>query len=92
MALRHENSGKETVNTTGESVKEIGNASRETDPGKLYKLSGVRGVHGVDRIVECRVIQTRMVVLHVRLLVGKNESGRDIVNVWLWRSGRGRCR
>lgn len=89
MALRHENSGKETVNTTGGSVKEIGSASRETDPGKLCKLSGVRGIHGADRVVEYRVIQTRTAVPHVSLLVGKSESGKDIVNVWLW---RGKCR
>ena len=78
MALRHENSGKETANTTGGSVKEIGS---ESDPGKLCKLSGVREAHEMDRLVGYRVIQTRMVVLHVKLLVGKNESGRDIVNV-----------
>lgn len=90
MALRHENSGKETVNTRDESVTEIG--SRENDLGKLYKLSGVRGIYGVDRLVVCQAIQTRTVVLRVRLLVGRNENGRDTVNVWRRRNGRGRCR
>ena len=92
MALRHENNGKETVNTRDGSVKEIGSASRESDPGTLCKSNGVRGIRGADRIVVSQVIQTRMVALHVRLSVGKNESGRDIVNVWRRRNGRGRCR
>ena len=90
MALRHENSGKETVNTRDGSVTEIG--SRENDLGKLCKLNGVRGIHGVGRLVVCQAIQTRTVVLRVRPLVGRNESGRDTVNVWQRRNGRGRCR
>ena len=94
MALQHGNSGKETGNTRDGSVTEIGSASRESDLGRLYKLSGVRGIHGVDRVVVCQAIQSRTVVLHVRLLAGKNESGRDTENVWRRRNGRerGRCR
>jgi len=91
MALRHENSGKENASTRGGSVTEIGSA-RESDLGKLCKLNGLREIHGVDRLVECQAIQTRTVVTHVRMLVEKNESGRDTASVWRWRNGKGRCR
>jgi len=92
MALQHGNSGKVNASMRGGSVKEIGSASRESDLGKLCKLSGEREIHGVDRDVECQVIWIQMVVLHVRMSAGKNESGRDTVNVRRWRSGSGRCR
>ena len=92
MAPRHENRGKETANTRGGSVKGIGSASRESDLGISYKLNAAREIHGVDRVVECRVIQTRTVDPHVRLSVGKNESGRGTVNVRQRRNGRGSCR
>ena len=92
MALRHENRGKESANMSGGTVKEIASASRETDPEKSCTSNGVRKVHGVDRLVEWLGIQTRMVDLHVRTSVGKNESGRGAVNVWQAQNGRGRCR
>lgn len=92
MALRHENSGKETVSTRDGSVKEIGNASRESDLERLCKLSGVREIHGVDRVVGCQAIRSRAVALHGMLSVAKNKSGRDTMSVRRWRSGRGRCR
>ena len=97
MALQHGNNGKVngnsgTVNANmkGGSAKEIGSVNRESDLGKLCKLSGVREIHGVDRLVECQVIWIRMAALHVRMSAGRNESGRD--NVRRWRSGNGRCR
>ena len=92
MALQHGNSGKVNANMRGGSVTEIGSVSRESDLGKLCKLSGVREIHGLDRLVECQVIWIRMVALRVRMSAGKNESGRDTVNVRRWRSGSGSCR
>ena len=73
-------------------MTEIGSASRESDLGRLCKLSGVREIHGVDRLAECQVIWIQMVALHVRISAGKNESGRDTANVRRWRSGSGSCR
>jgi hypothetical protein len=92
MALRHENRGKETANMSGGTVKEIASASRESDPEKSCILNGVRKFHGVDRLVEWWGIQTPTVDLHVRMSVGRSESGRGAVNVWQGRSGRERCR
>ena len=83
MALRHENSGKENASTRDGSV------NRENDLGKLCTLNGVREPHGVDRLVGSQAIQTRTVA-HARILVGKNEIGRD--TVWRWQNGKGRCR
>ena len=83
MAPQRENSVKGSGNTRGGSV------SKESDPEKSYTLSEVREVHGVDHLAG---IRTHTADLHVRMSVGKKESGSGTANVSRGRNERERCR